>query len=289
MPRLGPPGARFGLAYLWAIVLSPMLLQTASVVLLAMGFWRHVDSVAAIGAIGVVASLILPRMEGAFEIGPAGIKGGLESEFFRAIVGKALELGEGAERAIELATDAAGPPTATQSTSETAEVRWWLPPRGSRPGSVDRLWPSTLAATRARVADLLADQVVGESVRLGGDTAAIVDRVANEREWRVNRNVRMPLADDDVGYRIFDFVIETRKGTIFIETVNFRRPEGLSGPLTYIDAALHGREFLAAFVVVPDRKFAIREHPNVEVVPVGDLERRLRELSASGEAVSATP
>jgi hypothetical protein len=39
-----------------------------------MGFWRHVDSVARIGAIGIIASLALPPMQGAFEIGP-GIKG----------------------------------------------------------------------------------------------------------------------------------------------------------------------------------------------------------------------
>jgi hypothetical protein len=48
-----------------------VLLLAAGVVLLVMGFWRHVDSVAAIGAIGIVASLVLPPMQGAFEIGSA--------------------------------------------------------------------------------------------------------------------------------------------------------------------------------------------------------------------------
>jgi hypothetical protein len=268
MPSLKPPGARFGLAYLWAIVLSPMLLLAAEAILLGLGFWRHVDSVAAIGAIGIVASLILPRMEGAFEIGPAGIKGGLESEFFRAVIGKALEVGEEPEGAIEMAIDAVPP------------AGGWLASQASAAVVVDPPWSTHVRATRARVADLLADQVVGESVRLQNDTAAIVDRVANERKWRVNRNVRMPLAGDEVGYRILDFVIETPKGTVFIETVNFRTPDGLSGPLSHIDAALRGHEFLATLVVVPTRKFAIREHPNVDVVPVGDLERRLREIPA---------
>lgn len=53
------------------IELGPVLLLAAGVVLLVMGFWRHVDSVAAIGAIGIVASLVLPPMQGAFEIGSA--------------------------------------------------------------------------------------------------------------------------------------------------------------------------------------------------------------------------
>jgi hypothetical protein len=57
------------------IVLGPMLLLAGGVVLLVMGFWRHVDSVAAIGAVGIVASLILPRMQGAFKIGSGGIEG----------------------------------------------------------------------------------------------------------------------------------------------------------------------------------------------------------------------
>jgi uncharacterized membrane protein len=53
------------------IELGPVLLLAAGVVLLVMGFWRRVDSVAAIGAIGIVASLVLPPMQGAFEIGSA--------------------------------------------------------------------------------------------------------------------------------------------------------------------------------------------------------------------------
>jgi uncharacterized membrane protein len=44
----------------------------AGVPLLVMGFVRHVDSVAAIDAIGIVASLLVPRMQGAFKIGPGG-------------------------------------------------------------------------------------------------------------------------------------------------------------------------------------------------------------------------
>jgi hypothetical protein len=54
--------------------------------LLVMGFVRHVDSVAAIDAIGIVASLLVPRMQGAFKIGPGGIEGDLEKDVYRGVI-----------------------------------------------------------------------------------------------------------------------------------------------------------------------------------------------------------
>jgi hypothetical protein len=53
VPRLEVPGQRTGLAYVWLILLSPMLLLLAGIALLAVGLWRQVDSVSAIGAVGV--------------------------------------------------------------------------------------------------------------------------------------------------------------------------------------------------------------------------------------------
>jgi hypothetical protein len=58
----------------------------AGVPLLVMGFVRHVDSVAAIDAIGIVASLLVPRMQGAFKIGPGGIEGDLEKDVYRGVI-----------------------------------------------------------------------------------------------------------------------------------------------------------------------------------------------------------
>jgi hypothetical protein len=117
VPNLKLPGARTGFAYLWAIALGPVLLLATGVALLVMGFIRHVDSVAAIGAVALVASLLLPRMQGAFKIGPGGIEGDLENEFFREVIRQARESGQDAESALELGFDAerALPPPAATS------------------------------------------------------------------------------------------------------------------------------------------------------------------------------
>src|SRR5262249_21736252 len=144
-------------------------------------------SVAAIGAISVVASLVLPRMQGAFEIGPGGIKGDLESEVYRGVVQKGLDSGLDAEEAVELAEAQTGPPGSTGPT------RW----RALRPYvTLGRTWHDDIAIAdtwpRVRLADLLANEVVEESLRLGRETAEIVERVAGEkRGWQVRREVRL--------------------------------------------------------------------------------------------------
>ena len=59
-------------------------------------------------------------MQGAFEIGLAGIKGDLENEVYREVIEKARESGLGAERAIELAADAT---TNVPSSSQELEIQ----------------------------------------------------------------------------------------------------------------------------------------------------------------------
>jgi hypothetical protein len=271
VPDLKLPGARTGIAYVWAMFLGPPLLLVAGVILLGLGFWRHVGSVAAIGAIGIVASLVLPRMQGAFEIGPSGIKGDLENEVFREVIEKARASGLDAERALELGFDAerALPPWSAAATSREQLLGLFR-----AVGSARTPRPMTLA-------DMLATGIVQESVRLESDTATIVERVAKEKRWQVKRHARVESAADESSYRIFDFVITTRKGLIFIDSANFRSPENLSNIVASVGEALQDQKnLLAAFLVVPNVKFSAYVPENLQVVPVGDLERQLREIQA---------
>lgn len=263
MAGLKLPGAQTGLVYVWAIVLGPILLLAAGVVLLVMGFWRDVESVAAIGAIGIVASLLLPRMKGAFEIGASGIKGDLESDIYRGVIQQARDRGVDAEQAIELAAGATGPPAATDVTSGEVRGGW-------------RESSDPLAATRARVVATLADQFVGESVRLERDCAVIVDRVAAEKGWDARPQVRR-VGEGSSSY-VFDFVITTGSDPIFIETANFREWQALSDKVAAVSAALRNQKSLAAFLVIPNTRAVTYVPENLDIVPIGDLERRLREI-----------
>jgi hypothetical protein len=75
-------------------------------------------------------------------------------------------------------------------------------------------------------------------------------------------------------------VITTRKGLIYIEALTLRQPRSLANRLAEISGALQDAEFSAAFVVMPNVPFTTYLPENVDVVPIGDLERRLRELPA---------
>ena len=157
----------------------------------------------------------------------------------------------------------------------TAHSRVTDPPWEIRSGAVGpaRWW----APTRTTIADLLAAGIVDTSLRLQQDAGTIVDRVAKEKHWQVKRQVRVE-APDGQSYRIFDFVITTRKGLIFVETVILKQPDIVSRTIASIDQTLRDQNVLAAFVVGPDVGFYAYVPENLKVVPIGDLERRLREL-----------
>jgi len=264
MPGVQLPGARTGLVHLWAVMLGPLQLLVAGVALLVIGLWGEVDSVAAIGAIGIVASLILPRMKGTFEIGSSGFKGDLENDIYREVIQMARDRGIPAEQAIEFAAGASGPGATFDAAWRTASA-WHV----SSPHS----------ATRWRLVERLANEFVGESVRLERECALIVERIAEERGWEVRREVRRVVPEGQTAY-IFDFVVTTGAGRVFIDAVNFREPQALSDRVTAMSAALRDHAFLAAFVVVPNTRVAAAYVPeNLAIVPVGDLERRLREIA----------
>jgi hypothetical protein len=280
MPDLRLPGARTGLVLVWAIVLSPMLLLAAGVALLVIGLWRDVDSVAAIGAIGIVGSLVLPRVQGAFEIGTSGIKADLEDDIYRSVIQQARDRGVAPEEAIELATDATARPVAT--LHQTWPDQW---------NQLYQMYGShRLAATRALLAHRLANEFVGETVRLERECAAIVERVADEKGWDVRREVRRVGPGGES--HVFDFLITTRTGSnpVFIETANFREPQAVSDKVAAISAVLGDQGFLAAFLVIPNTRAAGSYVPdNLKIVPVGDLERQLREIPAESIGPGGEP
>jgi hypothetical protein len=272
MPELKLPGARTGIAYYWAVVLSPVLLLAAGASLLVLGFWRDVDSVAAIGAVAIVASLILPRMRGAFEIGPGGVKGDFENEIYREVIEKARAGGVDAQEAIELAAGAAVPPWTTEPSETSTEMTTSLF-RIHSPSWSGRMQ----SGIRSGLAEALAREFVDESVGLERESAEIVKRVATERGWDVRQNVRRV---GPGGTYNFDFVLTTQTEPILIEAVNFRNAENLSAKATDFTRALQDHHFLAAFLVIPNHKAAAAYVPEkVQIVPVGDLERKLREVA----------
>jgi hypothetical protein len=262
--------------------LSPVLLLVAGIALEGVGFWRQSDSVAAIGAVAIVAALLLPRMAGRFEMGPAGIKGDLENETFVAVLRTATNTGLDPDRALELAAGATGP-TGPASVGEGEQER--LLAATGPTGATGLAHPRGLTGpagpndVRSRLVQDLAAKTVGESVLLERATAEIVQRVAAEKRWRVARGVRVERVDLQNGaYAVFDFVIETRKGPVFVETAAVRKPESLIVKTNAVAAALRGREWLEAFIVVPDGSIFVRPIPEVQIVEVGQLEERLREV-----------
>jgi hypothetical protein len=283
MPSLRLPGERMGLGYVWLMFLSPLLLFVFGAALLGLGLWRHVNSVAAIGGVALVGCLILPRMQGSFEIGPGGIKGDLENDIFREVLRKAIETGHDADEALELAVGATGPtgPTGPSGPSrrETAN--------SIRAAAIESSTPiAPLSAYWSNFATTYAEQTVQESVLAEQTVHAIIDRVASEKKWRVARGARVNLVGTSA-YRVFDFVLATRKGNIFVDVAKFATPQQLGLRMQMMMATLErpAREEIAvraALIVVPNGALGDAVVPAldfVEAVEVGQLEQKLRELA----------
>jgi hypothetical protein len=303
-PRfLNPPGRRIVSVEVWLGALSPVLLSLAGGLLLGLGLWRGVDSVSVIGAIALVTGLILPRLKGAFEIGPGGIKGDLGNDLFTAVFRKGLESGLPAEGAAELAAGATGPTGAVGlpipqtgfagatgatgpegAVSPATGLAGPLGPTGSvSPGGGGSLGPTGATGPAdsdwwyRTYVDQVASQVVSASVALQQAAQEIIERVAAEKKWRVSRDMRVER--DDGRFRIFDLYIQTRKGPIYVETGVFGSAEALAQRSAAIDEAVRDREKVGALIVVPDCTMHGRFAPEVEVVEVGQLEELLRKPS----------
>jgi hypothetical protein len=185
----------------------------------------------------------------------------------------------GSDRAIELAAEATGPPALTDPGSRRAQTRWFDSASDAVFRHLSDAADDPLAATRWRLVDTLTSQFIGESVRLERQCAEIVERVAGEEGWEVRRDVHR--VTEGKTY-VFDFVITIESGSdpIFIETANFRGPQALSDKVAAISAALPDERLLAAFLVIPNTQPAAAYVPEkLAIVPVGDLERKLREIA----------
>jgi hypothetical protein len=91
--RVPAPGAGAARLYVWLVLGGPVLLLIAGVALTVVGLVYGSSAVAVIGALGVIAALVLPRMKGSFEFGPGGFKGGTWDEFFAEVLRLGTERG----------------------------------------------------------------------------------------------------------------------------------------------------------------------------------------------------
>jgi len=214
-----------------------------------------------VGAIGVVAALLLPRLEGQFEFGPGGLKGTLNSEVVKDVLSEARQQGLPAEKTLELVEEAAGAPMGSWLPLELAVM---APPLAA------------VAAPLIGQAARAAREWVEKVRRLGEECTRVVARVAEERGWQLRKEV--PFAS--AGQReSIDFVLNTETGPVLIETSVLNSPESLAAKASVMAAASAGLNARAALVVMPDDvSITASPHPQVELVEIRRLEERLRAL-----------
>jgi hypothetical protein len=206
-----------------------------------------------------------------------GPNGSGKSNVSDALRWAALESGLPPEDALELASGATGATGQPGPTGATGPGPPDETGSGGPTGATGALAAAAGAGSARRhlLVQTLADQAVGRGVRLEQETAAIIDRVAAERGWEIERGVQL---DRTGGYQKVDFVLTAPTGRIFIETAVSPTPGFLLNKAQVLAGALTHLEHLAAFVVVPDKTAHIQPPPGVEVVEIGDLERKLRDL-----------
>ena len=243
-PWLPAPGANSALAYLWLIFLGPILLLAAGIVLTVVGLSQESAGVATIGAIGIVASLILPRMKGLFKLGPGGIEGEFRDELLDEIMRQAMARGLPQSEAQQVAQ--------TARDELSPEPPFITPPAGE--DLTRRVW-STYAAT-----------FVDHALDHQRAVLEVARRVAEQRGWRIAEE------PPELGlYGRVDMAMETNDGLVLIEANNLTSWGGngfimLRWALAAAKQALGAR---AAFIVLPDR--AVLESGELEGVEIAKL------------------
>jgi hypothetical protein len=244
------PGYRTAVLFLWLATLSPVLLLVASVATIGLGLWRDADGVAAVGAAGLLAALLLPAMTGEFEL-PGGIKGTLDGGW-RELVNKGIEQGAPPAKAIELASDAV-----------------------DAVGSTRQLTRDSVRSARSELANQLVEMYMGQGLHLYTAANQVVGAIAAERAWQIDRDVPV---DTETGRRVLDFVLSTNGTKIAIETA-------VAPGAGWIIAKAHETAQAAqeigadlTFLVVRDIPRAPRPEENVEVLTLPELEARLRAI-----------
>jgi hypothetical protein len=265
------PWERSGQMYVFLLLWGPVLLLAASIGLTVLGLWQESDGVATIGALGVVASLILPRIKGTFKFGPGGFEGGSWDEFFEDVVRRAKDRGLPDDRARELAE------VVTQELAEQSALP--PPPWGSYPDAAERV--ARQSFERA-VWGKFIEYRVEDAVMFQADIAICLNEVADERGWGPvwEGEVRF---DDEATARQVDFVLETPDGDVLIEASDIKRAgiglHMLRHKLGETKSRVNAR---AAIVVIPDDAdpglITKSEFEGVLLVRLGELREALLTL-----------
>src|SRR5262249_15610254 len=160
----------------------------------------------------------------------------------------AMDQGLPAEETLELASDASFATSDAALPESESPIALGVTSWNQALGRT--YWTALRTRPGSQLARVLGEHVVSQSVALDRETSAIVDRGAEEKGWRVKREVRAENPKRAAVFRIFDFVIETRESSIWLETGVFSTAERLAARARSIASILRSREALAVFIVV---------------------------------------
>ncbi len=243
--------------YVWLIFLGPVLLVGASVVLLVVGLANDSEGVSTVGAVGIVAGLVISRMKGPFELGASGIKGTLDDELIAEIVRRGLEEGYPPEKVGELVAEAL--PMQASTTDQGTAV------------GTDII-SNAIEESKRRLARGLAEQQLGRGLLHEREIKGILDRAALENGWTVATNVVTAFGGRRM---VADFVVSAGDKKVVVEAVpatptRFGVKPGFTAQLA------KSLEADASLIVIPD---GIPPPPSTEeVITIGRLRERLAEL-----------
>ena len=259
MPLAIPaPGDRTARLYVWFVLASPLLLLIVSIALTVYGVRRGSEGVAAVGALGIVASLVLPRMSGDFEFGVKGFKGNLLGDTYTEF----LRRGFSAEEAGALALEE------TAAARRDTELEEWN-------AAIER------AIRFNPWAHVVASRRVSEGRAHEEAVAEVVRGVARERGWNLRHQVGVEPEPDLDRPRMIDLVVETGSGSpILIEAQDHRFAGNW---LVFLRRRLRDERervgAVAALIVVPDMSDIVeRDSEGVEVIKLSNLRARLSSI-----------
>jgi len=256
----------------WFALHGPVLLWLSGSAMVGLGLWQSSQTLTAFGAVAVIAGILLPRLEGAFELGVQGIKGSLSTEFLGQVALSGARRGLGPAKVEELLDQAqeelaAG---AVQLIEGQAE-----PP--SRTPS-----PPAIGAASQRMATELADRFVENAVQFEEEVHRSLLQISEPRSWAVEREPESMVSSP----RRADFLVEGNGRRVLVDayfTRNpraFERPSGRFATHLYREhAMLHDYDASAALVVVPSGSTVIEDAvPKVKVTTLRELPTKLVEI-----------
>jgi hypothetical protein len=220
----------------------------AAATLTVLGLIYESEGVATIGALGIVASLVLPRMKGVFEFGPGGFKGATWDDYFEEVLKQGAERGLTPSEAAEVAT---------------AELE---APSDSLVGMISEIRDQLAHAVFAQVATARVDEAVEHEAEV---RRTIESALEYNSTWRLRTDVGPP----PQATLNLDYVLDTGKGLVLIETL-FAKQFGNTVHLKSY-ALARAKDALGAdraFLVVPnDARIGVGEREGTMVLRPIDL------------------